>query len=148
MSANITFPLRHPGIRDHVLFGAIAAVLGVSIVIMFNPVPPLKFAGAYVDNVNVAPGGTLQVHWQQDWSRACPGDSVRYMRDADGEIKTLAGVAVEPPQSPGYVDRPRPVTVPSKAVKGPAELWAVVTSRCWPWSTFQVTSPKIAFTVQ
>lgn len=134
---------------DNLLGFLAAAVVFCVFFFFFNPVRPLVFTGAQALASEVKAGDSLEVRWSEHWNRLCAGESTRYMRDASGEIRTIEGITVEIPSSFGDQDRDHAIQIPPRTPHGETQMWTVVTSQCWPWSsqTFVTTSQKISFMV-
>lgn len=136
-------------VSDNAIGVVAASIVAIGFFFFFNPIAPLRFIGGSVADELVPRGGAVDVTWHLEWRRICPGTSIRYLRTSDGEIRSIAGITVQPPVFPGDVDRERKIMLPAGAPRGPASIWTVLTIKCWPWAaqTYTVTSPKVAFTI-
>lgn len=136
-------------IREHRPYAGAASVVFLFAMFVLYAREPMEFVSAEARTSVVAPGAQISIEWEQEWHRRCEGFSTRVLRTAHGELKTLEGVAVRPPDQTGVRMSISTITIPANLPEGQTSLWTTVTMRCWPWgAAYTIVSPRVTFWVK
>lgn len=134
------------------VFIAITAVIW-----SFDTVPPVKFVTAHIERSTVEPGSFLQIDYEVDTERLCPGDLQRVIADGRNVLHFIEPYTFtqtgRTAKAIGKKNVRVSIPVPLGASPGSAKYQAIVRYYCNPLQRFlnraiEVETPLIEFTIR